>query len=341
MPPDLAERARQHVVEESERKRRFGRVRAPITTAHKGHRFVAVGSRLYFDQRWRTFTDFLFFYIWDVMGQEWSKTEVAKSSMRHPIVEWHDHVTDTTKKLTRDEDGLYAVDPDGITSAYLLLAYDLYVLRDHSKLQEEVVQRLRHRDQFHGARYELFVAATFIRAGFEFDYEDETDTKRKHAEFIATYRGTGLVIAVEAKARQRTIRLPFDVASIRPGVKQLLVSAADKQPSHPLVVFVELNLPPENADRVPSWVPHVNEVLQEIAAERDQRSPFAAVFFTNRPHVYGVAGEPDPSKHVLGVWPDSSPVPEAIIDILGEAARQYGNVPSKFPADFPSSSSPT
>jgi hypothetical protein len=31
------------------------------------------------------------------------------------------------------------------------------------------------------------------------------------------------------------------------------------------------------------------------------------------------------------------PVPEAIIDALGEAATQYGNVPNNFPGDFPQS----
>lgn len=78
-----------------------------------------------------------------------------------------------------------------------------------------------------------------------------------------------------------------------------------------------------------------NAVVLDIAQDNGGQSPFGAVFFTNRPHIYGQQGEPDPSKHYFAVWAASSPVPEAIINALGEAASQYGNVPSKFPSDFP------
>jgi hypothetical protein len=185
-----------------------------------------------------------------------------------------------------------------------------------------------------GARYELFVAATFIRAGLEFAFEDETDTSTKHAEFIAKDETSGLIVAVEAKARQRTLKTPVDIASIRPGVKQLLLSAAEKKPRHPLLVSLELNLPPEPTQKAPSWVREVNVVLAEITAEHGNRPPFAGVLFTNRPHLYGDPGEPDPAKHVLASWPAGSPMPDALIDRLGGAAFQYGNVPSKFPDEF-------
>lgn len=330
---------RAQIREEAARRNAFGNIRPLITTVHQGHRFIAVGSRLYFDKRWRTFTDFLLFYVQDVMGRDWFQAEAAKPEPdRHPLIEWQCHITEISKTLPREPDGLISAEPDGIMSAYLLLAYDLYVLRDHGKLQDEVVRRLRHRDQFQGARYELFVAATFIRAGLEFAYEDETDGSRKHPEFVARH-SSGLTMAVEAKARQRMRKHPFDLAEIRPPVKDLLASAVAKQPAHSLVVFVEVNLPPEHAKRPPSWIPHVNHVVQEMAAERGGTSPFGAVFFTNRPHLYGQPDEPDPSKHFYAVWPDGSAVKEEIIDILGTAATQYGNVPSKFPNDFGATSS--
>ena len=193
---------------------------------------------------------------------------------------------------------------------------------------------MRHADQFPGPRYELFVAATFARAGFNFEYEDETDTTRKHAEFVATFRRNDFKAAVEAKARRRKVTgTTFDVTTIRPGVKELLTNAAEKAPDIPLIVFWELNLPPEDAQQ-PSWIPEVQHVLAEIAAESGGRSPFAAVIFTNRPHVYGLPGEPDPSRCVYAMWPGASGLPEELIDALGNAAHQYGNVPSLFPEDF-------
>jgi hypothetical protein len=48
--------------------------------------------------------------------------------------------------------------------ALVLVDYDLYVLRDHENCGRKWSSVC---DQFYAARYELFGAATFIRAGFE------------------------------------------------------------------------------------------------------------------------------------------------------------------------------
>lgn len=332
---EVIEHPRQYLREEAERRRRFGNVRPVISTIHQGYRFVAVGARLYFNADWRTFTDFLLFYVRDVMGRAWWLVEDAKRGHeRHPILEWHDRFVAASKTARREEGGVVSAVPDGLMSSLVLLAYDLYILRDHAKLQDDVVQRLRHRDQFYGARYELFVAATFIRAGFDFAYEDEADGAAKHTEFIATHNESGLVVAVEAKARQRTVRGPFDVASIRPGVKQLLVSAAEKKPAEPLVAFLELNLPPEPTNQPPSWMPHVDAVVEDIVTDAGGLWPFGAVLCTNRPHIYGQPEEPDPAKQFAVIRPHTSPIPIPILSTLVEAVTQYGNVPSSFPAEF-------
>jgi hypothetical protein len=77
--------------EEFERRRRFGNVRPMITAVHQGHRFVAVGSRLYFHEQWNTFTDFLLFYVRDVMGREWWKGAASKQGYeRHTEQQFRD-----------------------------------------------------------------------------------------------------------------------------------------------------------------------------------------------------------------------------------------------------------
>lgn len=326
---------RKVVEAEQERQRKYGKIRPIISASFQGHRFVAVGSRLYYDQKWQNFTDFLIFYVKDVMGKEWWAAEAAKSpNERHPIVKWHDHLVELQRDQQPDpKTGLVSAVRDGILSALLALSYDLYVLRNYSKLQDEVVVRLRHRDQFQGARYELFVAATFIRASCEIAYEDESDGSKKHTEFVAKHQESGLELSVEAKARQRHVRGDFDVATIRPGVRDLLLNAAAKGAAHPLVVFVELNVPPEDPKKQPSWVPHVDQVVQEITAEKG-KSPFDVIVFTNRPHLYGETGEPDPAWHGYQKRPSTSLVPEAIANAIGDAAAQYGNVPTEFPEGF-------
>lgn len=119
-----------------------------------------------------------------------------------------------------------------------------------------------------------------------------------------------------------------------PRVRERLLDAAGKKAQHPLVVFMELNLPPEDPHQKPSWVPHVNQVVMEIAAERGGVSPFSLVIFTNRPHLYGEVGEPDPARHVYALRPASAAIPESVADVLGEAATQYGNIPNDFPDGF-------
>lgn len=331
----MHDEVRKVVQAERERQLRFGKVRPVISAKFQDHRFVAVGSRLYYDKNWRNFTDFLLFYVKDVMGREWWLAEAAKNANeRHPIVQWYDHLVESQRGQRPDpQTGLMSAVKDGILAALLALAYDLYVLRNYSKLQDEVVARLRRRDQFQGARYELFLAATFIRAGCEIDYEDESDGTKKHTEFVAKDVESGLQMSVEAKARHRQLRGEFDMASIRPGVRDLLLNAAEKRGAQPLVVFLELNLPTEGIDKPPSWVPHVDQVVHEIAADKGG-SPFDLVVFTNRPHLYGEAGEPDPSKHVYQKQPGTSAIPDAIGIAIGDAAAQYGNIPTEFPEGF-------
>jgi hypothetical protein len=60
------------------------------------------------------------------------------------------------------------------------------------------VQRLRSYEAFQGARYEIAVAATFVRCGFDIEWVEEK--AKKHCEFNATHKGTGENIAVETKS---------------------------------------------------------------------------------------------------------------------------------------------
>lgn len=74
----------------------------------------------------------------------------------------------------------------GAAFSYLSLAYDLYSLRHAAVIKEQLLQRLRLKDQFEVARYETFVAACFLRAGFDLKFEDENDREHRHCEFVAT-----------------------------------------------------------------------------------------------------------------------------------------------------------
>ena len=311
--------------------RQQGRVRPIVSALFQAHRFVAVGNELLIGKpgKWRTFPDFLVPYMQHLMGSARGQAEIDKvrAEDRHPIVQWYQHFCDTQKRARKNAAGIYEIDRDGVSAAFMVLAYDLYVLRHHGKLQREVLKRLRRHDQFFGARYELFVAALFVRAGFDIAYEDERDSSKKHPEFVATHRATKFVMAVEAKARHRDLR--FGDSRPDAGAKGLLLNAAKKRTLHPYVVFVDVNLPPDAATAPPSWMPEVHGTVDEVVA-KESASPFDMVIFTNVPHQYGRAGEPDPPKHIY-VRKPTTRIPMAIDEALVSAMTQYGNIPNDFP----------
>jgi hypothetical protein len=217
----MAEEIRGRLQREHAHKREFGHVKPIVHADFQGHKFVAVGNTLHRSKKWRTFTDFLIDYLKRKLGQEWGQEQMAKPlSERHVIAQWYDALCAFQRGHVRGPDGLFSAVPDGPTLAYLTLAYDLYLIEGDGLLQETVLRRLKHPDQFQGARYELAVAATMMRAGFTVKYEDESDTTRKHPEFTAVHTATGTTVAVEAKSRVRPGVLGAkDQRRQRPGVK--------------------------------------------------------------------------------------------------------------------------
>jgi hypothetical protein len=154
----------------------------PIISAEAfGRRFVAVKNRLLHSKGWLTFHDFLGDYIKMAMGVDWGSTELAKSlDQRHPILVWHHLRAEQLNRGPKEPGKVHSVPMTGASAAYLRLAYDLYALDHNAELQEKLINRLRNKDNFPGARYEVFVAATIIRAGFELEFENEDDGSTSH-----------------------------------------------------------------------------------------------------------------------------------------------------------------
>jgi hypothetical protein len=312
----------------------YGNVKDIISTEFKGQRVVAVGDQLFASSAFRTFPDFLFAYVKQVLGSGWGENELRKPlGERHPVMQWYDHFCHARAERKPGPDGVYSMEPDGICAAYLYLAYDLYVLRHHALLQEEVLRRLRRADQFRGARYELLVTAVFIRAGFDIEFEDESDSSKKHPEFIAVHKDSGFRMALEAKARHRHVATVLANPPKEPRVDGLLRNAAAKAGGIPYAVSVDVALPPEPASNVPSWIPQVQSELASIIDELEGKNPFDLVFFTNVPHQYGESGEGDPARHYYAVWPEGSRIPDSLVEALGAAFEQYGRVPNGFPRE--------
>ncbi len=314
----------------------YGQGKSIISAKLQGQQFIAVGNKLMYSHKWRTFPDFLFSYIKTALEADWWRDETLKPpELRHEILKWSAHVRRLQTLQVRGEDGLFAMVPDGTTRAYLLLANDLYSLRHNLQLQKSVTRRLKHPDQFQGALYELFVAAILVRAGFELEFENESDSSSNHPELIARHRSTGFRFAVEAKSRHRPGVLGFSRqqqagTESKLGVHRLLNAAAAKNSAHPFVVFVELNLSPEVVQPgTEQWLIDLQQDIERFLTKFPEAQRVALLVATNSAHHYGsfAKAAPIPMTY-LARFNDS--IPSEIERELETALREYGSIPNSF-----------
>lgn len=305
----LPDEVKKKILKEETRKQTQGEIRPQISLDFKGYKFVAVGNRLHYSETWKTFHDFLFDYIKTCLTPEWGNAELKKPlEERHPILQWYNSVCTFQRKHIKKVGEVHSATCTGIVGAYLSLAYDLYVLRHHSLLQSHLVDRLRDQRQFQGARYEIYVTSSFIKAGFEIEFEDETDRSSTHCEFIATHRKSGRKYSVEAKSRHRSGFLGHpgepvqDHDKIRLRIGNLINEALKKEADHTRIIFIDINMPPrEGATFKKNWFKTLGATLSQI--ERNgvdgKPCPPAYIFFTNHPYHYVGDDEVEPSRDFL------------------------------------------
>jgi hypothetical protein len=314
------------IAAERARTQLFGHVRPIVQTEAWGKRLVAVGNQIWTMDPRATFGDFLREHLRTTMGSAWWKEECTKPFIaRHPVAQWQQHL-DEQLQGTVEDNGRVGVVSDGLVSALLNLAYDLYIVKDNIGFHSRAVERLRRGNHFAGMRYELLVAAAFVRAGFDVALEDESDASRSHPEFLATDRETKFTIAVEAKARNRraTDRNPD-----RAGIDDLVSRAAEQAlAEQPYALFVDVAMPPEDRTKPPSWLAEVDDAVRVVVERQGGApNPFDWVFFTSIPHQWGGRGEPDPPKHFADWVPRTSRVPVDLRHRIAKAIQQYGTIP--------------
>ncbi|MGA7750753.1 MAG: SEC-C metal-binding domain-containing protein, partial [Gallionella sp.] len=226
-----------HKAQELQRQKQQGLGRAIISIEHKGYRFVAVGNKLHYG-KWKTFSDFLGNYIKQTLGGEWGNAEIAKPlAERHPLMQWYDKICRLQAAHAKEPGALFSMPMTGAVSAYNRLAYNLYLIAHNGKdIQTRLIARLKNKENFQGAFFETQVAAWLIKAGFELEYENETDGLTTHCEFTATYIATGEKYSVEAKSRATK-----PGGSVRTPVGRQLGQALTKKAEHRRLVFLDLN----------------------------------------------------------------------------------------------------
>lgn len=310
-----------------------------ITLRHKGHTFRAIWSRLYVRPKNETLHEFVVLVLKWTLGRSWYEAQLkTPADERHVIMKWVFawHALARANEPAEHKPGeVYSGEPTGEAQALLSLADDVYRLQLVRRLPPELVKRLKSKDGFQGARYEIAVAACFVRCGFEIDWIKEKAVK--HCEFNATHKASGEMIAVEAKSRHRAgvLHQPGErvgAEQLRADVERLYREALDQNPcDKPFAIFIDVNLPPEPERQGLSktWMADIKELLDSQRTPR-QEAPEAYAFLvvTNFSWHYEGAERAGPPEFlfVVPIWARHPLKNAKTLDALRKALNNYGFV---------------
>lgn len=140
--------------------------------------------------------------------------------------------------------------------------------------QRPQIQALSRRSAF----YETQVAAWLIKAGFELEFEDESDRTVKHCEFTAIYTATGEKYSVEAKSREIET-----TNSSRAKVGRKLYQALEKEANYKRLIFLDLNKPLYSQEAAELAMDRAERIVRQSEGLTipDKPTPAAYVCITN------------------------------------------------------------
>lgn len=305
----------------------------------QGKRVRAIGDRIVITKPDQTLHEFYIDNLRRQFGQDWfEEQQPLPEDERHPVEQWWRllcqlQAGDLDGFEVHKEENLYRSDMPGGVKSFISLAYDLYTLGDALALPTSPLKRLRHKDQFQGARYELAMAAVFVRAGYKIEWI--TDTDRKLPEFIARYGRTEIVVEAKSRHRRGILGRPGeapDIDSLEVDVQDLLRRALIKETDkRPYVICIDLNLPIDETSSAEDWVASLEEkILREHGFEiTGKREPFSAVLFTNYSwHWDGEGTVTNPVNVAVRANRAQATIPLKQFRNIAEATMQYGDVPS-------------
>jgi hypothetical protein len=256
-----------------------------IQAIWNGQRFVAIWNKLIVRPATETFHEFLIEVpLKQTLGEKWYLGEMVKGAEadRHIVVRWLRGFREQQAKhlpVNHKPGQVFGAPTTGEITELLALAHDLYLLQKVDRLPDGLVDRLRNHDGFQGARYEIAIAAAFVKCDFEIEWIG--DLPVKHPEFVARNKQTGEEIAVETKSRRRpgVLNQPGTVPppeNLSADVDRLYREALGQDMgNHPFAIFLDVNLPPSTASSaVAGW-------QREIVGRWRGNEQLALLGFTN------------------------------------------------------------
>lgn len=252
-----------------------------------------VGKRIYRRPSTETFHEFLMHLLKWTLGKEWHEEQLhLPFQERHQIFKWFRALAEFVESVIdnpRLKEGLHYGDtPTGDAEALTGLAYDIFYLLHLGPIPDELLNRLKDKGQFQGARYEILVAALLMRAGCIPEFIRAKS--KKHCDISARDQVTGAIMAIEAKSRHRPGTLGFQgeqhaAKAMRGDVENLINQALEQNPGdRPFMIFVDLNSPhmPETPIQTRPWYNDMQTLMQSLGEPAaDKPDDFNTLILTN------------------------------------------------------------
>jgi len=338
-------RAKIDRIQSTERQRRESGYHLPhIEAEFQGKRVRAVGATIHIRPPKETFDEFLLAMAAWALGKEFIDAEMLKDEPdRHFLVRCYGKYLPWARARATETNASgdrWSAVPDGWVRSLVAFGYDIHALKHRGELPDRLMKRLRHKDQYQGARYEIAIAAMFVRVGCSVEFLDRatSDPQTRHCEFIATHGASGMQIAVEAKSRHRrgVLHMPGegDPTKLAAGdVKGLLDEAISQAPQGmPFMIFIDINAPtgtdPGGAGH--PWMQDVQDILAGYGASRVE-APDKWNMLVVSNYAFHYAGDRDSSgSEYLAVVPRypavALPDPR-FLSVLETGLRNYGIIP--------------
>lgn len=227
-------------------KEHFGYTPEIKSCVFNNKRMVTLGGSIVIcdspEHDWESPSQFLSSHLKTTLGNDWFENELLKpEDEQHIVICWYREGNKEIMVFNQSDESCQL---NGSALAYLHLAYDLFVLHDQGYLTTHMVNKLKKEPNFNGIRYELFVLATMVRAGFKLEPFDETLGHGRVTECRATHLQSGGTLQVEAKTRNIKGVLGAKQGKHKNlGLYQLLRKAIEKDVAEPFIIFIDVNLP--------------------------------------------------------------------------------------------------
>jgi hypothetical protein len=343
-PPEVLEAARKFInlPKEPFEKGGFLTGRPFIDTVGNGHRFRAVGSRVYRRPINEMFHEFILSIFAEALDRNWLIQEERKSEKnQHLILQWYREIDNKIKEHKDPmlpEDYLFSIKQSGNIRSLLASAYDYYSLfHCNARILPKLLNRLKNKDNFQGAKYEIAVGGLAVRAGFDIKW---INLKEKHCEFIGTHKITKDTVAFEAKSHHREGVLGragnnFNPESARVKIMDhIKESLGQFNKDIPLVIFDDLNLPitPDADLAQKRWFKEVDGSLIKFGFLKNYKNTnFGALFTTNFSWHFHENLDNLKKNEVMAIFHTGGnySLNPKTIHFLKIAAEQYGFVPAK------------